>query len=59
MEKFYTVEEIAENLKVTKQTIYVYVRSGELKAIKVGKSWRVSEDNLKEFLSVDRKEENK
>lgn len=46
----YTLEEVSEVLKVTRRTIYNYIKSGNLKAVKMGKYWRVSEDNLKEFI---------
>lgn len=48
--KVYTVEEIAELMKVTKTTVYSYIKRGELKAKKIGKYYRVTEANLKEFL---------
>ena len=48
--KVYTVEEIAELMKVTKRTVYSYIKRGELKAKKIGKYYRVTEANLKEFL---------
>ena len=46
----YTVEQIAELLNVTKQTIYMYIRQGKLKAKKVGKQYIVTENNLRAFL---------
>ena len=49
-EKFYTSKEIAEILKLSNYTIGDYIRSGKLKAIKFGRVWRVSENQLKQFL---------
>ncbi len=46
----YTLDELAELLKVTKRTLYNYVRSGKLEAVKVGREWRVTEEQLKDFL---------
>ena len=34
MEEFYTIEQISKNLKVTKMTIYRYVKAGKIKAYK-------------------------
>jgi excisionase family DNA binding protein len=51
--KLYTVEELVEILQVTRRTIYRYIDSGELKAIKVGGYWRVSEAALKDFLGYE------
>jgi len=49
-EKFYTSKEVAEILKLSNYTIGEYIRSGKLKAIKFGRVWRVSENQLKQFL---------
>lgn len=49
--KVYTLEEIAELLHITRRTLYTYVKEGKLKAVKVGKYWRVTEKNLEAFLS--------
>jgi len=48
--KLYTIDEIAEILKVTQRTIYNYIKSGALKAIKIGKYWRVKQSDLEQFL---------
>ena len=49
-EKFYTSKEVAEILKLSNYTIGEYIRSGKLKAIKFGRVWRISENQLKQFL---------
>ena len=49
--KVYTLEEVAAILHITRRTLYTYVKEGKLKAVKVGKYWRVTEKNLEEFLS--------
>lgn len=46
----YTVEEIKEILKVTQRTLYNYIKSGNLKAVKIGKYWRIKQADLEEFL---------
>lgn len=53
MEEFtlYSVEEVTEILKVTQRTLYNYIKSGSLKAIKVGKYWRVRHEDLREFIN--------
>jgi excisionase family DNA binding protein len=48
--KLYTIEEISEILKVTTRTVYNYIKSGSLKALKMGKYWRVTEADLIEFI---------
>ena len=49
--KVYTLEQVSEILIVTKRTLYNYIKAGKLNAVKIGKYWRVTEDNLKDFIS--------
>lgn len=51
--KVYTLNETADILKVTKRTIYNYIKAGQLTAVKMGKYWRVTEENLQAFVSKD------
>lgn len=46
----YSIEEVAEILKVSQRSVYNYVRSGKLKASKIGKSWRISSAALQTFI---------
>lgn len=50
--RVYTLDEVAEILQLTKRTLYNYVKAGKLKAVKVGKYWRVSSENLQEFINT-------
>ena len=50
--KVYTLDEVADILKVTKRTLYNYVKAGKLPAVKMGKYWRVSEESLQAFIST-------
>ena len=50
IEKIYTIEEIMEMLKVTRRTVYNYVKHRGLKTMKIGKYLRVNEQDLKDFL---------
>jgi excisionase family DNA binding protein len=45
-----TLEEAAGFLKVSETTVYQLVRSGELKARKVGREWRILKSQLVEYL---------
>ncbi len=49
-ETLYTPLEVAQKLKVTKDVIYKWLRSGTLKGVKVGRYWRVKSSDLDEFL---------
>lgn len=46
----YTLDEVSEMLKVTKRTLYKYLSEGKLPASKVGREWRVTEEQIKEFM---------
>lgn len=48
--KVYTTEETLEVLKVTQRTLYRYIKAGQIKAIKLGREYRITEDALKDFL---------
>jgi excisionase family DNA binding protein len=48
-----TLEEGAAFLKVSETTVYQLVRSGELKARKVGREWRILKSQLVEFLKLE------
>lgn len=47
--KVYTLDEVAAILKVTRRTLYTWITAGQLKAVKIGKYWRVSEQTLQDF----------
>ncbi len=46
----YTVKEVAEMLKLSEETIRRYLRSGKLKGITLGSSWRITQESLDQFL---------
>lgn len=47
----YTIDEIAGILKLTRRTVYSYVKDGRLRAAKIGKEYRITETALKDFLN--------
>jgi len=49
--KLYSVNELSELLGVTEVTLRGYIKTGRLKAQKLGGKWHVTNENLKEFLS--------
>ena len=54
--KVYTLEEVMEILQVSRRTIYNYIKADQLKAIKVGREWRVTEKALAAFLETGTEE---
>lgn len=51
MEGFLTVNQIAERLDVTPDSVYNWLRSGKLAGFKAGVLWRVTEEQLQAFLN--------
>lgn len=50
MENYFTPQEIADKFKVKINTVYLWIRQGKLKAIKVGDLWRIPESELENFI---------
>lgn len=49
--RFMTVAEVADQIRVSKMTVYRLVHSGELEAVRVGRSFRVPEHAVAELLT--------
>lgn len=48
--KFYTAEEVADILKLDVVTVRRYLSLGDMKGAKIGKGWRVTQEDLEEFI---------
>ena len=48
--KFLTVAEVATVMRVSKMTVYRLVHAGELPAVRVGRSFRVPEQAVHDYL---------
>lgn len=48
--RFLTVAEVAAAMRVSKMTVYRLVHGGELPAVRVGRSFRVPEDAVNDYL---------
>ena len=48
---FLTVSEVAAIMRVSKMTVYRLVHGGELAAVRVGRSFRVPEPAVREYLA--------
>ena len=49
MEKFYDCKQVAERYGVKITTVWEWIRTGKLRAIRVGKQYRVRKDALAFF----------
>lgn len=52
-ESLYTLNEVAVILKVTYRTVLRYMKTGKLKARRVGGCWRVLQADLDNFLKEE------
>lgn len=52
----YTVDEVAEIIHKTRDTVLRYIHSGKLKAQKVGRPYYVTETALTEFITGEKPE---
>lgn len=49
-ERYFTIEEVSKLLKVAYLTVYRWIQAGRLVAYKVGKQYRISELDIKNFM---------
>jgi excisionase family DNA binding protein len=50
MARFLTVAEVARHLRVSNMTVYRLVNSGQLSAVRVGRGYRIREDDVRTYL---------
>ena len=50
--RFLTVQEVADLLRVSSMTVYRLIKSGELPAVRVGRSFRVSDHDVDTYLAA-------
>ncbi len=53
IDKLLTPDEVAQRLGITPNTVRIYLREGRIKALKVGKLWRVRESDLQKHIRGD------
>lgn len=49
--RFLTAAEVAELLRVSTMTVYRLIKAGDIAAVRVGKSYRVREDDVDRYLA--------
>jgi len=50
-EKFWTAEDLADYLKVSAQTVRAWIRDQKVKAVKFGRSWRITDDEVRRLVA--------
>jgi putative molybdopterin biosynthesis protein len=53
-EAYFTVEEVADRLKVSHMTVYRWIKAGQLGAYKIGGEFRITERDIERFLQERR-----
>lgn len=51
MTRLWTVDELADEQDLSKDTIYDWLRSGELLGVKLGVAWRIHPDDWDDFVA--------
>lgn len=49
-DQYQTVKEVADRMKVSETTVRGWIRDGALRAIEIGKGWRVADTDFEVFL---------
>ena len=49
---FLTVAEVAALMRVSTMTVYRLIKAGDIAAVRVGKSYRIREDDVDRFLAA-------
>lgn len=51
-ERIYLVAEVADKLHVNAKTVRTWIQRGDLVAIRIGREWRIREQDLQAFISA-------
>ncbi len=49
--RFPTVAEVADIMRVSTMTVYRLIKAGDLRAVRVGRSYRLAEDEVDRYLA--------
>lgn len=52
--KFHTIKDVAQFLRVSEKTVRRWIENKDLKAHKLGRQWRISDDDLRTFCALSR-----
>lgn len=56
LKKMYSLAELEKILGVTHRTLLTWVNNGTLRAAKIGRSWRVAEDDVQKYIESHTKQ---
>lgn len=49
-EEYFTVEQVSKRLQIHWQSVLNYIKSGKLRALKLGRGYRIDPKDLAEFI---------
>lgn len=49
--KLYTIDEVADFLRVSTRTVRRYIKEGKISGFKVGRGWRFSDTEISRFIN--------
>ncbi|MCH1512115.1 MAG: helix-turn-helix domain-containing protein [Acidimicrobiales bacterium] len=49
--RFMTVGEVADLMRVSSMTVYRLIKAGDIRAARVGKSYRIREEDVDQFIA--------
>jgi len=49
--RFLTVAEVAQLMRVSTMTVYRLIKAGEIASVRVGKSYRIGEDDVDSYIA--------
>jgi excisionase family DNA binding protein len=52
--KFYDLNEVADLLKVSTMTVRRWIKTGKLKAVRIGRKYLITEDTILQFVNQDK-----
>ncbi len=48
--RFLTALEVAERMRVSKMTVYRLIKTGKIRAVRIGKAYRVRDEDVESYL---------
>jgi len=48
--RFVTVNEVAQQMRVSKMTVYRLIKQGDLPAVRIGRGYRIREEDVRRYL---------